>query len=72
MVLWLRSYCAAGIIAFWSQEGDGCAWAYEFDGEGDVFPCSPRRAAAVKGWAARKNPEREALRRERMRKYQRS
>jgi len=70
MVLLLRAYCAAGIIAFWSQEGDGCAWAYEFDGEGGVFPCRPRRAAAIKGWAARKNPEREAVRRERIRKYQ--
>ncbi len=69
MVLWLRAYCAGGIIAFWSQEGDGCAWVYEFDGEGGVSNCRPRRAAAIKGWAARKNPKREAARRDRMMKY---
>src|SRR4051812_10600007 len=66
LVNWLKDYCTGGLIAFWGQEGDGSAWAYEFDGKGHVRECSPRRAAAIKGWAARKNPERDDARYERM------
>jgi len=51
---WLGEYCSCGFLAFWSEEGDGAAWAYEFDGVGGMNLCSARRAAAIKGILARR------------------
>jgi hypothetical protein len=52
---WLKPYCTSGFVVLRSGEGDGAAWAYEFDGNGNAFPCSPRRPAAIMG-VLRKNP----------------
>ncbi|MBW3600072.1 MAG: hypothetical protein KY475_22715 [Planctomycetes bacterium] len=45
---WLAPRCASGVIAFWSCEGDGAAWAYEFDGAGGYQECPARRVSGLK------------------------
>jgi hypothetical protein len=57
-VAWLAKYCSGGFVAFWGQEGNGDAWAYEFDGKGGVSPCSARRVAAIKGHLTRRTHQR--------------
>lgn len=34
IVDWVKPYCEGGMIVFHSQEADGCAWGWEFDGQG--------------------------------------
>ncbi len=53
-VQWLAIHCECGFVAFWSCEGDGTAWAYEFDGQGGYSECSARRVAALKAAATRR------------------
>jgi hypothetical protein len=50
----LAGWCSRGWVSFWSREGDGAAWAYEFDGAGGFRECSARRVAAIKAAATRK------------------
>ncbi len=50
----LASWCSRGWVAFWSREGDGAAWAYEFDGIDGFQQCSARRVSALKAAATRK------------------
>jgi cytolysin (calcineurin-like family phosphatase) len=50
----LASWCSRGWVSFWSREGDGAAWAYEFDGVGGFRECSARRVAAIKAAGTRK------------------
>jgi len=50
----LADWCSRGFVSFWSREGDGAAWAYEFDGVGGSRKCSARRVSALKAAAARK------------------
>lgn len=50
----LAAWCSRGWISFWSQEGDGAKWAYEFDGVGGHVECSARRVSAIKAAATRK------------------
>jgi hypothetical protein len=50
----LAGWCSRGWVSFRSQEGDGAAWAYEFDGTGGVRECSAQRVAALKAAATRK------------------
>ena len=50
----LASWCSRGWVSFWSREGDGAAWAYEFDGVGGFQECSARRVSAIKAAATRK------------------
>lgn len=35
---WLKGVCEGGRIVFHSQEFDGCAWGWEFDGKGKSRP----------------------------------
>lgn len=51
---------AQGLMAFWSCEGDNCAFAYEFDGDGGVDFCSPFRVAGRMGALARARERRHA------------
>ncbi len=32
----IASWCSRGWVSFRSREGDGAAWAYEFDGTADI------------------------------------
>ena len=50
----LARWCSRGWVAFWSCEGDGGQWAYEFDGAGGYRECSARRVAALKAAATRR------------------
>ncbi len=50
---WLAARCERGFVAFWSCEGDGAAWAYQFDGAGGYTECSARRVSALKAAATR-------------------
>ncbi|HWE97941.1 MAG TPA: hypothetical protein VG269_28595 [Tepidisphaeraceae bacterium] len=52
-IKWLAAHCEQGMVAFWSCEGDGAAWAYEFDGSGGFGECSARRVSALKAAATR-------------------
>jgi hypothetical protein len=51
---WLAAHCERGLVAFRSCEGDGAAWAYEFDGAGGYSECSARRISALRAAATRK------------------
>ena len=54
---WLAAYCEGGFVTLWGHEGNGDAWAYEFDGMGGVSSCGARRAAAIKGILLRRSRE---------------
>jgi hypothetical protein len=56
-VAWLAPHCLGGFVALWGHEGNGDAWAYEFDGKAGFSCCSARRAAAKKGILARRARE---------------
>jgi hypothetical protein len=53
-IKWLAARCERGFVAFWSCEGDGATWAYEFDGAGGYSECSARRVSALRAGATRK------------------
>ena len=50
----LAGWCECGWVAFWSCEGDGGGWAFEFDGEGGFTECSHRRVSAFRAADARR------------------
>jgi hypothetical protein len=50
----IAAWCSRGWVSFRSREGDGAAWAYEFDGTGGYRECSARRVAGIKAAATRR------------------
>ena len=54
LVALLASWCERGCVAFWSCEGDGGQWAFEFNGRGGHAECSARRVSALRAAETRR------------------